>query len=210
MLNSHCRPFCLVGGGKPCYFDSEPAVPGQKKCKDTMCSKCPSIPQGGAVFLTRAIVEKLRPFVEECEKETQVLCMRCGSQRLYFCIHSKLKSVETKAIRGVFRHVWRSEKQSKSTNHHGYPVSLHGVRENLDKLHTGYLQSDFGEMYDLVQQARRRGAVNGGDPFVTKEDLNDQILCDGKGHYRDGECYAKLQDTYGWCNQKVYIWSYER
>eukprot|EP00190_Bangiopsis_sp_CCMP1999_P004435 CAMPEP_0198731670 /NCGR_PEP_ID=MMETSP1475-20131203/31372_1 /TAXON_ID= ORGANISM="Unidentified sp., Strain CCMP1999" /NCGR_SAMPLE_ID=MMETSP1475 /ASSEMBLY_ACC=CAM_ASM_001111 /LENGTH=651 /DNA_ID=CAMNT_0044494665 /DNA_START=171 /DNA_END=2126 /DNA_ORIENTATION=+ len=200
------REMHLNAGGENCTFPSEAPVEGVRKCQDVMCKHCPPIPQGGFVVLTRKLVENLRPFIEDCEKETQILCLRCGSQRLYMCIASKLKDVISVPLRGAYRHPWRREKHSESTEYHGYPISIHGMRSNTTYLHTGALEDDMEELFELSLKARRRASVRGGDPFVTIEDLHHKITCNGNGYFRSGVCYSSLENSGTWCRRDTYRW----
>eukprot|EP00188_Purpureofilum_apyrenoidigerum_P003075 Plantae.Rhodophyta-Purpureofilum_apyrenoidigerum.ctg3129.p1 GENE.Plantae.Rhodophyta-Purpureofilum_apyrenoidigerum.ctg3129~~Plantae.Rhodophyta-Purpureofilum_apyrenoidigerum.ctg3129.p1 ORF type:complete len:652 (+),score=111.68 Plantae.Rhodophyta-Purpureofilum_apyrenoidigerum.ctg3129:110-2065(+) len=206
LFGQRLRAMHLEAGGNNCTFPSEGDVKDVPQCKDVMCKHCPPIPQGGFIVLTRRLVQTIRPFIEECEKETQVLCLRCGSQRLYMCIFSKLKSVRCVTLRGVYRHPWRREKHSESTEYHGYPVSIHGMRVNNTYLHTGALGDDMKELFDLSLKARRRASVKGGDPYVTIEDLHHKITCEGKGYFRGGYCYATLESKGPWCSADTYRW----
>ncbi|KAJ8903223.1 hypothetical protein NDN08_004333 [Rhodosorus marinus] len=196
--------------GENCYFPGEQAKQGEKPCDQVFCKSCKAIPQGGFVVLTRALVEALRPHIEDCERESLDLCERCGSQRLYFCVNRKLgdKGVELSGLRGVYRQPWKTEFSSLvGTAWHGYPVSIHGMVEGSSKLHKGLLEDDFAELYALVRRARRRSAANAGDAYVTVEDMNFQIVCDGLGYFRNGKCYRALTGAKNWCNTAAYTWT---
>eukprot|EP00189_Rhodosorus_marinus_P001868 CAMPEP_0113966774 /NCGR_PEP_ID=MMETSP0011_2-20120614/8506_1 /TAXON_ID=101924 /ORGANISM="Rhodosorus marinus" /LENGTH=658 /DNA_ID=CAMNT_0000979473 /DNA_START=526 /DNA_END=2502 /DNA_ORIENTATION=+ /assembly_acc=CAM_ASM_000156 len=193
-----------------CYFPGEQARNGLKPCNEVFCKRCKAIPQGGFVVLTRALVEALRPHIEDCERESLDLCERCGSQRLYFCINRKLgdRGVQLSGVRGVYRKPWKAEFSSQEgTAWHGYPVSIHGMVEGSSRLHKGVLENDFAELYELVRRARRRAAANAGDAYVTVEDMNFQIVCNGMGYFRNGKCYRALTGATNWCNTAAYTWT---
>lgn len=97
-------------------------------CDRQFCKACPSVPQGGAIIMSRSLVENLRPFLSKCEAQTRGLCPSCGSQRLYMCIHflanegQGLKDVRFLHAPGVERFPWRMTKKRGRMK----VISLHG------------------------------------------------------------------------------------
>ncbi len=51
--------------------------------------------RSATIFLSRALVETVRPFIEQCEEETSSLCKNCGSQRLYMCVNHLAAGAQT-------------------------------------------------------------------------------------------------------------------
>ncbi|KAJ8903582.1 hypothetical protein NDN08_004686 [Rhodosorus marinus] len=185
--------------GKDCRFEEEPEVEGLAACNKTFCFACPSIPQGGFVVMSRALVEAVRPHVEECEFETQGFCKQCGSQRLYYCLLNRVNATRAVALRGVFRLPWMYEAHQAPAQKVNYPLSFHGLKESAYDLHTGSGAMDFQELYRMVKQARRRAAVKAGDEYVTLDDVNFHISCDGKGYFHNESCYATFRQDRNKC-----------
>ncbi|KAJ8903222.1 hypothetical protein NDN08_004332 [Rhodosorus marinus] len=158
------------------------------------------------IVVSRALVQRLRPHIEKCERDTQDLCDHCGSQRLYFCVHEHAKEAKTSNLRGVYRTPWIGEKHTTSTEWHGYPLSLHGMKSTNPKLHHATVSLDFNELYDLALRARRRSAADAGEPYVLIEDLHFEITCKGMGYFRHGKCYSRLEPHNFWCQTSSYTW----
>jgi len=157
------------GGGAP--------PPPPKRCSDTFCKGCASIPQGGTVFLSRALVSALRPSVEACEAATRNLCARCGSQRLYACVTGAVGGARSAMLRGVHRSPWRREAKERAVP----VVSFHGFEHARGRYTaSGTLGGDFARLWAL-----RRPVEAGG---VTVGDVADDIKCRRGGHWDGAAC----------------------
>ncbi|OSX76113.1 hypothetical protein BU14_0207s0031 [Porphyra umbilicalis] len=138
------------GGGAPA---APPRAAGPKACADTFCRRgCPPVPQGAAIVLTRSLVAALRPAAAACEAATAPLCARCGSQRLYMCVHRvaalprSAGPVTTSAVPGVRRDTWRREPTGGPTA----AVTFHAF-ERLRRLSvTGTMGGDMRQLADLA------------------------------------------------------------
>lgn len=199
-LASRLRAIHLASGGVPCAMPGEPAYARTRahvsrwgrsggggegggrdspprRCSDTFCKGCPPIPQGGTIFLSRALVAALRPSIEACEAATRHLCARCGSQRLYACVTAAVPGARSVLLRGVHRSPWRREPKQR-----GLPVlSFHGFEQGRGRYTaTGSLVGDFERLWAL------RGRVGGGG--LTMGDVADDINCRRGGHWLGGHC----------------------
>jgi len=162
-----------VGGGG----GAAPPRAAPKACADTFCRRgCPPVPQGAAIVLTRALVAALRPAAASCEAATAPLCARCGSQRLYMCVHRVAAlpraagPVTTAAVPGVRRDTWRREPIGGATR----AVTFHAF-ERLRRLSvTGSMGGDMRQLADLA--ARHPGGV-------TLQDVADAIGCPQGGRW---------------------------
>ncbi|GAB0490884.1 hypothetical protein MMPV_002124 [Pyropia vietnamensis] len=195
------------GGGNDTVATPRPP----RSCADTFCSRCPAVPQGAAIVLTRALVAALRPVAGACETATVHLCPRCGSQRLYFCIHrvatlvgpigdggfggggrgrqgvvgATAPAVATVALPGVRRDTWPREPIGGSSR----AVTFHAFERVRRLSVTG---SMCGDMRGLADLARHR---SGG--IVSLQDVADALGCPkggrwvksvGKGKMSNGTC----------------------
>mmetsp|Transcript_10223 Transcript_10223/g.25688 ORF Transcript_10223/g.25688 Transcript_10223/m.25688 type:complete len:270 (-) Transcript_10223:226-1035(-) len=179
--------------GADCTLPDEEPKKDIKNCSDTMCIKCPPIPQGAAIFLSRALVETLRPHTEDCETMTQTLCKRCGSQRLYMCIHRHAKSVKTEFFRGIHRNPMHlEEKHHEFSDRSGLPLTWHGFGQvNSTYSHTRSFYGDFLELWRLSHKARVMFESGEREtPFVHDMDVANRVMCNGLGVWRinDGRC----------------------
>lgn len=197
-------------GGRHCYFPSEDIPKGKRgshveyrisevlngrrvaqkvshMCGDMFCRMgCPAVPQGAAIVLSRALVEELRPHIEECERDTSNLCKNCGSQRLYMCVNRYASEARTLLTRGICRAPWKLEHREKFPfvlTFHGFN-RYHGMALSTDSLH--------GDMMELWQLGKRyEESVNHGvrsSYLIPMQDVANLIGCHGQGRYHGGEC----------------------
>lgn len=169
-------------------------------CKDMFCKMgCPAVPQGAAIVLSRALVEALRPHIEECEKDTSDLCKNCGSQRLYMCANRYVGPTRTILARGICRAPWKLEHREKFP----FALTFHGFnRYRGMALSTDSLHGDMVELWQLGQ--RYEDAVKNGHKssyLIPMSKVADLIGCHGQGRYEKGSCLTpdgiKLQATDG-------------
>lgn len=194
-LASRLRATHLAAGGTPCAMPGEPAYARThphgslwggsskggrdappRRCSDTFCKGCAPIPQGGTIFLSRALVAAIRPSIEACEAATRHLCGRCGSQRLYACVTGAVPGARSAMLRGVHRSPWRREPKQRAL-----PVlSFHGFEHARGRYTaTGSLEGDFARLWAL----RRPGGEG-----VTMGDVADDVNCRRGGHWLGGHC----------------------
>jgi hypothetical protein len=149
-------------------------------CHDTFCRRgCPSVPQGAAIVLSRALVELLRPAVTACEEATSTLCDRCGSQRLYICVNRYVANAKTLMTRGICRAPWKLE------HRHNFPSAItyhaftrHGRLSSM----TGSIHGDMAQLWRLgaSYEDRGRGLWKGTVPMSEVADL---LGCNGEARY---------------------------
>lgn len=158
------------GGGGGAHPSRRPL-----SCADVFCRRCASVPQGAAVVLTRALVAALRPSMGACEAATARLCARCGSQRLFLCVHQVARlgsaaAVTTHVLPGVRRDTWRREPIGGSAR----AVTFHAFDRGRRPA-TGSMRD---EMRDLMNLARARpGGV------VALQDVADTVGCPEGGRW---------------------------
>lgn len=163
-------------------------------CGDMFCKMgCPAVPQGAAIVLSRALVESLRPHIEECERETSALCKNCGSQRLYMCVNRYTELARTLLTRGICRAPWKLEHREKfpfALTFHGFQ-RYHGMALSTDSIH--------GDMTELWQLGKLyEESVNKGykeSYLIPMHQVADLIGCHGQGRYVSrktgkGECIS--------------------
>lgn len=151
-------------------------------CEQTFCMACPGIPQGGAIVLTRRLVQIIRPYLDECEQATLGMCSSCGSQRLYFCIHfvasreGSLKGLRTVNLPGFAKEPWHLAKADFKIVEKGSPVSvMHGFEHhNGAYLATGTMAEDFALLRTLQLRTRR----------PNWQDIASAIECGGRAASR--------------------------
>lgn len=159
-------------------------------CSDAFCRRgCPAVPQGATIFLSRALVEALRPKVEECEKATSSLCKNCGSQRLYMCANQFVKDTRTYMTRGVCRATWRLEHRDTWP----FALTYHGFEKYRRlSMSTKSIGGDMAELWRLgksVEIAFNEGRLKSA--LVPMSRIADLIGCKGAGKYRNGKCYTE-------------------
>lgn len=159
-------------------------------CGDTFCRRgCPAVPQGATIFLSRALVEALRPMVEKCEEHTLSLCKNCGSQRLYMCVNRFVSGGATLMTRGVCRAPWKLERRD------GWPfaITYHGFTKYRGlALSTGSIQGDMEELWQLgkaIEERTKAGYLE--HYYVPMQQVADLIGCRGQGTYVKGSCMTK-------------------
>lgn len=197
-------------GAKHCYFENE-EVPkslqgskveygrsdvlnGQKvarkvshMCSDTFCRKgCPAVPQGAAIMVSRALVEAVRPHVEECEKDTAGLCKSCGSQRLYMCVNRYTKEARTLLTRGICRAPWKLEHRESFP----FALTFHGFNRYRGRFSsTKSLHGDMRELWQLGKTVEERARIGLEDSYlVSMQAVANMIGCHGQGKYIKGRC----------------------
>jgi len=166
-------------GGEWCSLPGESGyndVDVTKQCKDVHCKRCPLIPQGGTVILTRTLVKRLRPVLDKCETKTQSLCSNCGSQRLYMCIYMMFPDTPCVHIPGIRRATLKkqpisgihedSEDSSSST-----VSSIHGFEKGLSSSITGSIEGDFNELFCQELISIHRTSFTGNKSLVTFSDI---------------------------------------
>lgn len=147
-------------------------------CHDTFCKRgCPSVPQGAAIVLSRDLVKRLRPSVEECEALTSTLCDRCGSQRLYMCVNQFTRDARTLLTRGICRASWKLEHREN------FPIALtfHAFLRNhrLSSM-TGSMYGDMAQLWRIGEQYEGRGPWQGTVPM---SEIADALGCNNEGHF---------------------------
>lgn len=200
-------------GGKHCYMQSE-QVPKNLEghhveygvsevlngrrvarkvshmCHDTFCRVgCPAVPQGAAIFVSRALVQALRPHIEACERDTAKLCKNCGSQRLFMCVNRYTKDAHTLLTRGVCRSPWKLEHRERFPfvlTFHGFN-RYRGVARSTNSLH-----GDMVELWRLGKSIEDE-VENGSQSSyqVPMPRVADMIACYGKGQYVKGHCVTE-------------------
>lgn len=195
-------------GGRHCYLRNE-TVPvklegyiqqvtrnGKKEsrkishmCHDTFCKiGCPAVPQGAAIFVSRALVEAVRPYIEECERDTSKLCKNCGSQRLFMCVNEYTRGASTLLMRGICRSPWKVEHREKFP----FALTFHGFnRYDRRALSTDSLHGDMDELWKhgkAIQDDVDRGEQS--SYLVPMAGVADLIACQGKGGYDKGWCHG--------------------
>lgn len=200
-------------GGKHCYLKTEP-IPRHLKgvhieymvskvlngrrvakkvshmCEDTFCLRgCPAVPQGAAIFMSRALVKAVRPHIETCERDTSKLCRNCGSQRLYMCVNRFTRGPRTLLTRGFCRSPWKLEHRE----HWPFALTYHGFNRYKGMTRsTRSLSGDMQELWGLgktQEEAVRRGFQ--ASYYVRIEDVANKIACKGKGRYQEGVCIGE-------------------
>lgn len=156
-------------------------------CGDMFCKMgCPAVPQGAAIFLSRALVEALRPHIEQCERDTAKLCKNCGSQRLYMCVNRYIEQARTLLARGICRAPWKLEHREKFP----FALTFHGFQRYRGMaLSTDSLQGDMLELWQLGKVFEE--SVNKGyksSYLVPMQRVANLIGCHNQGTYRNGEC----------------------
>lgn len=200
-------------GGKHCYLPTED-IPRDKRgshteygisevlngrrvarkvsymCGDTFCKRgCPAVPQGAAIVLSRALVEALRPNIEQCERDTAKLCKNCGSQRLYMCVNRYIGHARTLLTRGICRAPWKLEHRERFP----FILTFHGFqRYHGMALSTGSLRGDMVELWQvgkMYEESVRKGHKS--SYLVPTQKIADLIGCRSQGTYQKGECITK-------------------
>lgn len=200
-------------GGKHCYLPTED-IPRSKRgshveygisevlngrrvarkvsymCGDTFCKiGCPAVPQGAAIVLSRALVEALRPHIEQCERDTAGLCKNCGSQRLYMCVNRYAQQARTLLARGICRAPWKLEHREKFP----FALAFHGFQRYRGMASsTGSLRGDMLELWQLgkiYEESVQKGYKK--SYLVPMQSVADLIGCHGQGTYRKGECITR-------------------
>lgn len=156
-------------------------------CGDMFCRRgCPAVPQGAAIFLSRALVAALRPFIEQCEEETSSLCKNCGSQRLYMCVNHLVAGAQTLMTRGVCRATWRLERREMWP----FALTYHGFQKYKRlSLSTRSILGDMQELWQLgksIEESAKMGLRK--SYYVPIQRVADLIGCRGQGTYRGGKC----------------------
>lgn len=197
-------------GGKHCYFRTE-HVPkhlvgkhteysinelfrGRKliqhvssMCHDTFCRVgCPSVPQGAAIFVSRALVKALRPFIEQCERDTVKLCKNCGSQRLYMCVNRYTNMSRTFLARGICRSPWKVEHRERFP----FALTFHGFNryKGLGRSTRSFL-GDMQELWDLGERIEKEvDAGKRSSYLIPMSRIADMVACHDKGRYEKGLC----------------------
>lgn len=146
-----------------------------RACTGIFCRGCAHVPQGAAIVLTRGLVAALRPSAGACEAATASLCARCGSQRLFLCVHQVarlggLAAVTTHALPGVRRDIWRRERIGGSVR----AVTFHAFERGRQSL-TGIMRSDMRDLMNLVRA--RPGGV------VALQDVANAVGCPAGGQW---------------------------
>lgn len=156
-------------------------------CHDTFCKMgCPAVPQGAAIFVSRALVKALRPFVEECERDTANLCKNCGSQRLYMCVNRYTNMSRTLLSRGVCRSPWKLEHRERFP----FALTFHG----FNRYHgmTRSTKSFFGDMQELWTLGKQvEEEVDNGQRasyLIPMPHIANLIACHNKGRFEKGMC----------------------
>lgn len=159
-------------------------------CHDTFCkSGCPAVPQGAAIFVSRALVQALRPFVEQCEKDTSQLCKNCGSQRLYMCVNRYTNTSRTMLSRGICRSPWKLEHRERFP----FALTFHG----FNRYHglTRSTKSFLGDMQELWTLGKRvEDEFDNGKRasyLIPMPHIANLIACHNKGRYEKGTCSGK-------------------
>lgn len=156
-------------------------------CHDTFCkSGCPAVPQGAAIFVSRALVQALRPFVEQCEKDTSQLCKNCGSQRLYMCVNRYTNMSRTLLSRGICRSPWKLEHRERFP----FALTFHGF--NRYRGLTRSTKSFLGDMQELWTLGKKvEDDVENGKRasyLIPMPHIASLIACHNKGRYERGAC----------------------
>lgn len=159
-------------------------------CGDMFCKMgCPAVPQGAAIFLSRALVEAIRPRIEECERDTAALCKNCGSQRLYMCVNRYAEGARTLLTRGICRAPWKLEHRERfpfALTFHGFN-RYHGVALSTDSLH-----NDMKQLWELGK-GYEEGVGKGYklSYLIPMKRVADLIGCSGKGRYHKSSGHQK-------------------
>lgn len=147
-------------------------------CHDNFCRRgCPSVPQGATIVLSRALVERIRPYVESCEAATSNLCSRCGSQRLYMCVNTRVHGARTLLTRGVCRAPWKLEHRASfrhALSYHGFTSHGRITSEN------GNIYDDMRQLWELGRRYEGREAWQGTVPMRA---VASHLGCNGEGIY---------------------------
>ncbi|KAI0567477.1 Fringe-like protein [Gracilaria domingensis] len=156
-------------------------------CEDAFCGMgCPAVPQGAAIFLSRALVQALRPHIEQCELDTTSLCKNCGSQRLYMCVNRYAGPARTLLMRGVCRAPWKLEHRLNFP----FALTYHGFnRYRGTFLSTSSLHGDMVELWQLgksVEESVKYGYVPSF--LIPMQKISDLLGCHNQGTYVNGEC----------------------
>lgn len=162
-------------------------------CGDTFCKMgCPAVPQGAAIFVSRALVEALRPHIEKCEEDTSHLCKNCGSQRLYMCVNRYAGPARTLLTRGICRSPWKLEHREKFP----FALTYHGFQRYKGHfLSTQNLPGDMEELWRLgktFEEEVKQGLRS--EYLVPMQRIADLIGCHGKGRFEAGSC-KPIEDT---------------
>ncbi|KAA8497143.1 hypothetical protein FVE85_0872 [Porphyridium purpureum] len=150
-----------------------------KSCNRTFCrTGCNNIIQGGTIVLNRALVEQLRPHIEACEAETTNLCPRCGSQRLYFCIKSRLDPFPTSVwLKEVRRFPWKKEliyeDNKKVVSYHGFEME--------NKYWCRNIHQEMRSLMELELMAEKKVTFGTGSGLVSQRKVGDKLACHDKG-----------------------------
>lgn len=155
--------------------------PPSAMCRDTFCPRgCPAVPQGAAIVVSRALVEKLRPVVEQCEEATASLCERCGSQRLYMCVNRFVENAKTIFTRGICRSPWKIEHRDM----YPYALTFHA----FDKLGRGSLSTDsiHGDMQQLWKIGSQYEVREPWHGTVPMQEVANLVQCGGTKQYVKG------------------------
>lgn len=193
------RNLSVANGGSHCYLSTE-NVPehlrgshnevlvsntmnGRKvtklvshMCQDTFCKRgCPSVPQGAAIMVSRELVKRLRPAIEECEAATSTLCDRCGSQRLYMCVNQYTSGARTLLTRGICRASWKLEHRAN------FPIALtfHAFMRNhrLSSM-TGSMYGDMAQLWRIGEDYESRQPWQA---MVPMSEVANTLGCNGEG-----------------------------
>lgn len=156
-------------------------------CTDTFCKMgCPSVPQGAAIVMSRALVEALRENIEKCERDTVHLCHNCGSQRLYMCVNRYVGAARTILTRGICRGPWKLEHRESFP----FAMTFHGfTRYHGMALSTKSIAGDMQQLWGLGKKVREEVKLGRRNSFlVGMSRVADLIACDGQGRYTKGKC----------------------
>jgi hypothetical protein len=199
------RNLSMFHGGKYCYMvkeevknetDTEPvsrfiSVKGRvfeiksdelsapRMCADSFCQRgCPAVPQGAAIVISRALVELLRPVIEQCEVHTSHLCERCGSQRLYMCVNRFVTGrPRTLMTRGICRSPWKVEHRP----HFPFALSYHAFeRFGRRGLSTSSMATDMQQLWAIGSDYENRTAWH---RMVPMQEVADLLGCSGQARY---------------------------
>ncbi|CAN8075882.1 unnamed protein product [Agarophyton chilense] len=156
-------------------------------CEDAFCSMgCPAVPQGAAIFLSRALVEALRPHIEQCELDTTSLCKNCGSQRLYMCVNRYAGPARTLLMRGICRAPWKLEHRLNFP----FALTYHGFNRYRGAfLSSGSLRDDMVELWQLGKSVEDSVKYGYSQSYLIEmQKICDLLGCRNQGTYVKGEC----------------------
>ncbi|KAA8499077.1 hypothetical protein FVE85_6662 [Porphyridium purpureum] len=166
------RDINVKGGGRWCSLPGEDSFESsaETRCDRLFCEHCPGIPQGGTVVLSRALVEKLQDYILGCEMETNSFCKRCGSQRLYMCIHKYVTSAESISIPGTYRMPWKHERhalQGKTVSGDQPVAAFHGYGRGSAVRVMPLMRDEFEQLWLLERAIQKRSLSSNEVHLVT-------------------------------------------